>query len=133
MEALEPVDIARAWQEAANDQDVERLLALSDPAIEVVGPRGVAHGHGVLRAWLGRAGLRLTTLRSYSRGPVVVMAQRGVWHAAESGEVVGEALVASRFHVAEGKVAQYARYDSLEVALAEVGWGVGDGVRDVEE
>lgn len=128
METSEAVAVVRAWQEAANAQDVETLLALSDAGIAVVGPRGSAHGHEVLRAWLGRAGLHLTTLRTFARGAVVVMAQRGVWRSAESGEVVGEALVASRFRVAGGRVVEYARYDELEEALAASGMGVEDEV-----
>jgi hypothetical protein len=128
MGTMNALDVVCAWQEAANEQDGERLIALSDPAIEVVGPRGVAQGHEVLRAWLGRAGLHLTTLRTFVRGPVVVMAQRGVWRSVETGEVVGEALVASRFRVAKGQVVLFARYDDLEVALAEGGLVEGDEI-----
>ena len=129
MQADDPIAIVRAWQEAANDQDSERLLALSDPEIELVGPRGSVRGHAPLHDWLGRAGLRLTTLRTFARGPVVVAAQRGVWHSPETGEVVGEALVASRFRVVAGRVAQFARHDSLGAALAEAGLGDEDEVR----
>jgi hypothetical protein len=35
-----PYKVVQAWQEAVNNQDLERLLQLSDPNIEIVGPRG---------------------------------------------------------------------------------------------
>jgi hypothetical protein len=122
------VAIVSAWQEAANAGEIERLLALSDPEIALVGPRGTAHGHDVLREWVERAGLRLTTLRLFARGEVVVAAQHGVWRSAETGEVVGEADVASYFRVVDGRVARVARFDSLEAALGDGGLGVGDEV-----
>ena len=34
------VETVQAWQNAANTQDKGRLLELSDPNIEIVGPRG---------------------------------------------------------------------------------------------
>jgi ketosteroid isomerase-like protein len=128
MQAETSVAVAGAWQEAANAGDVERVLALSDPEIALVGPRGTARGHGVLREWLGRAGLRLTTRRLFARDGVVVAAQRGVWRSMETGEVVGEADVASCFRVADGRVVEAGRYDDLEVALGVGGLGEGDEV-----
>jgi hypothetical protein len=125
----DPIAVVRAWQQAANDQEIDRLIALSAPEIELVGPRGAARGHTALRDWLGRAGLHLTTLRTFARGPVVVAAQRGVWRSAEAGEVVGEAQIASRFRVADGQVVQFARHDSLDAALAEAGLGDEDEAR----
>jgi hypothetical protein len=74
----ETVNVLAAWQDAANRQDVEQLLALSDPKIEIVGPRGVARGHQVLTEWLSRAGLTLETFRTFAKDGVVVMAQRGM-------------------------------------------------------
>jgi hypothetical protein len=110
--------VVAGWQEAVNRQDVEGLLALSDPNIEVIGPRGPGYGHQLLRDWLGRAGLTLTTLRAFARGQSVVLAQHGVWRSVETGDLVGEQDVASRFRVEGGRVAQFARYDSLGEALA---------------
>jgi hypothetical protein len=116
-----PYDIAEAWQQAANAQDSARLLALSDPNIEIAGPRGSGFGHQLLRDWLDRAGLTLTTLRAFARGNTVVFAQHATWRAAESGEVAGERHLASRFDVEGGRVARFARYDDLDEALASAG------------
>jgi hypothetical protein len=111
--------IAQAWQDAANRQDIDRLVELSDPQIEIVGPRGSGYGLQLLRDWLGRAGLTLETQRIFARATTVVMAQHAVWRSLETGAVTGEADLASRFRVESGKIVQYARFDTLAAALAE--------------
>lgn len=116
------VAVVREWQEAANEQDVDRLLELSDPYIKIVGPRGSTRGRNVLEDWLSNAGLRLETLRIFARGSNVVMLQHGVWRSPETGETTGEADLATRFLVGDGRVALLARYDgpeSLDAALEE--------------
>src|SRR5262245_29150439 len=113
------VSIVQAWQEAVNTQDIERLLELSDPNIEVIGPRGSGYGHSLLRDWLARAGLSFTTLRIFARGHTVVVAQHGVWRSVETGEAIGESDLASRFRVENQRVTQFARYDNLDTALKE--------------
>jgi O-acetyl-ADP-ribose deacetylase len=115
-----PVNIVRAWLAASNAADAERLVELSAPDIEIVGPRGSAHGHDVLRAWLARAGARFDAERVFSAGDRVVVEQHGVWHTAE-GQVRGEARVASRFVVRAGRVQLVQRYDSLDEALVHAG------------
>ncbi len=60
-----------AWQAAVNAQDLDGLLEHSAPDIAVAGPRGTGVGHQVLREWLARAGLTLTTTRAFVRGDTV--------------------------------------------------------------
>ena len=117
-----------AWQGAVNRRDEAGLRALTDPAIAIVGPRGVATGVDLLLDWLGRAGLTLATRRRFARGGAVVLAQRGVWRDLATGEVRGEAEVASHFRVAGGRVAHYERRDTLAEALAAAGLTEGDAV-----
>jgi ketosteroid isomerase-like protein len=124
----EALAIVEAWQEAINRGDVARLRALSDPAIAIVGPRGVATGVEVLLNWLGRAGLTLTTRGRFARGGVVVLAQHGVWRDPATGATRGEAEVASHFRVADGRVAHYERRDTLAEALTAAGLTAGDAV-----
>jgi SnoaL-like domain len=111
------IRIVQMWQDAANRQDAERLLELSDPKIEIVGPRGSAHGHQILKEWLSRAGLTLETFRTFANSDVVVMAQHGMWQSAETNQKESKVDVASVFRVADGKVRYLARYDNLEEAL----------------
>jgi len=123
-----PVEIVWAWQEAANNQDSESLLELSDPNIEIVGPRGSGYGHQLLRDWLGRAGLSLETLRLFAKGNVVVVEQRGIWRSLETGEITGDRIIASRFKVENQRIIQFARYDSLDIAFSESGLTLSDEV-----
>lgn len=116
-----PLEIVNAWVEAANAQDIERLLALSDPDIEVGGPRGSGRGSQLLRDWMGRAGLTLETLRSFTRGNTVVLEQRGIWRSLESGEITGERVLASLFLVDGQRVVKFARYDSLDEVQGMMG------------
>jgi hypothetical protein len=44
------VQTVNDWHEALNSADVDRLVALSHPGVEVGGPRGTAHGTRILRA-----------------------------------------------------------------------------------
>jgi hypothetical protein len=130
MPDVSAVEVVQAWLDAANSQDIDRLIALSDPGIELVGPRGSGHGHQFLRDWLGRAGLHLQTLRVFARGSAVVVAQHGVWRSGEVGDVIGEQDVASRFVVDDDRVSRFARHDALDEALAAAGLTVEDEIVD---
>ena len=120
--------VVEAWNDAANRQDAERLTELSDPNIEIIGPRGSGYGHQVLRDWLARAGLTLTTVRAFARGNLVALAQHGVWRSLESGEITEERDLASHYRVAVGRVLRFARYDTLAEALAATGLTEADEV-----
>lgn len=113
------LQIVKTWQAAANAHDRERLLELSDPEIEIVGPRGVARGHEVLGAWLERAGLTARTKRGFVRGDTVVLAQHGVWRSVATGDLQGEADLATSFRVVGGRVTQISRYEKLEDAFGQ--------------
>lgn len=121
MQYESPFALVQAWQDAANSQNIDCLVELSAPTIEVIGPRGSGYGYQLLRDWLGRAGLHLTTLRVFVHSNVVVVAQHGVWRSVETGEVTGERELASRFRVEGQRIVQFARYDTLEAALDGAG------------
>lgn len=121
-----PASIVAAWQDAANRQEVDRLLELSDPNIEIVGPRGSAYGHQILRDWLRRAGLTLTTLRVFEHGDTIVVEQHGIWRSLETREDVDERPLASSFHVNDGRVTRVARYDNLSAAFDDAGFEQSD-------
>lgn len=120
------IELVRQWQESANQQNVSILLNLSDPHIEIVGPRGSAHGHQVLSEWVQRAGAHFTTLRVFARDDRVAVAQHAEWRSPETGEVTGEADVASSFRVEEQRVMRVARFDSLDQALHDAGLTIAD-------
>jgi hypothetical protein len=63
----------------------------------------------------------------------LVVAQHAVWRAPETGEILGEADVASRFVVAGGRVAEVERFDgpdALGAALARARLTAADRVGD---
>jgi hypothetical protein len=134
-----PLPVVEAWQDALDRRDVNRLLELSDPDIEISGPQGSGYplgvGHDVLRDWLGSAELSLQTSRAFVRGETVVLAQHTVLRAQSTSEVAAEevseepnepAPIASRFLVSEGRVIRIQRYETLEAALADTGLDASD-------
>jgi ketosteroid isomerase-like protein len=117
----DPNQIVHDWLAAVNAGDVDGALALTAPDVTIIGPRGEARGHDVLRAWMGHAGATFQTRETFAAGDAVVVAQRGVWRDPQTGDVAGEADVATRFRVAEGRVAEMQRYDELQAALHAAG------------
>ena len=127
-DSAQSLAVVEAWNDAANRQDAERLTELSDPNIEILGPRGSGYGHVLLRDWLTRAGLSLKTVRAFAGGNLVVLAQHGVWRSAETGEMTEERDLASHYRVAAGRVLRFARYDTLAEAFAATGLTEADEV-----
>jgi ketosteroid isomerase-like protein len=120
--SADPVRLVHEWLAAVNAGDVEGVLARTTPDVAIVGPRGAARGHDVLRAWMGHSGATFQTREAYAAGDAVVVAQHGVWRDPQSGAVRGEAEVATRFVVADGQVAEMQRYDDgLSSALRAAG------------
>ena len=113
----DPVAIVNAWVEAVNANDADRLVALSDGAIEVAGPRGSGTGHRLLLDWMERADLTLETRRIFTRGGTVVLDQWGIWRDPRTGELTGERPLASLFYTDERVVVRFERFDGLEAAL----------------
>ena len=103
-----------AWHDALNDGDVERLVALSHPEVEVGGPRGSAHGAQILHEWVDRANIRLDPGRTFHEANTVVVEEGAEWQSAEPGNVQ---TVASVFVVSNGLVTSVVRYPDLESAL----------------
>lgn len=103
-----------AWHDALNSGDVERLLALSHPDVEVGGPRGSAHGARILREWVDRADIRLEPGRTFDEAGTVVVEQGAEWRSADPGNVQ---TVASVFLVSDGLVTSVVRYQELASAL----------------
>lgn len=121
------VRTVHAWLAAVNAGDADAALALTSPDVTLIGPRGTARGHQVLRAWLAHAGATFATRATFARSDAVVVAQHGVWRD-ETGAVEGEAEVATRFRVADGNVAELERYDVLANALRAAGLSQGDAM-----
>ena len=111
------VDVVLAWHEALNAGDLDRLAALVDEEVEVVGPRGSGRGVALLHDWAARAGVRLEPGRVFQRDEAVVVEQRATWRDA-TGQAGEPQTVASAFLVRDVLVRRVARYDDVGTALA---------------
>jgi ketosteroid isomerase-like protein len=111
------VRVVAAWHEALNAGDVERLVELSHPDVEVGGPRGTGQGAQLLREWVARAGIHLERQRVFHQGDTVVVEQEAEWRSAETGELSGSQRLASVFVVRGGLVARVLRYPDLAEVL----------------
>lgn len=117
-----------AWHEALNAGDVERLVNLSHPDVEVGGPRGTGRGAELLREWVDRANIQLVPRRFFGRAETIVVEQEAAWRSANTGEVTGGQTIASVFVVRGGRVASVVRRDDLTGALSEAGLGESDAI-----
>ncbi|HVF00189.1 MAG TPA: nuclear transport factor 2 family protein [Rubrobacteraceae bacterium] len=108
----------KAWHEALNSGDADRVVALSQPNVEVGGPRGAGPGAGVLRKWVGRANIHLERRRVFHKVDTVVVEQRAGWRSTDAGQATGSQTVASLFVVQENQIAKVLRYDDLASALS---------------
>ena len=96
MRALaDAVRVVEAWHEALNEGEVDRLVGLSHPDVEVGAPRGTRRVARLLREWVDRANVRLAPRRLFGHGDTVVVEQAGRWRSAESGEAIASQTVAS--------------------------------------
>ena len=130
--SADPVRVVHDWLAAVNAGDAEAVLGLTAPDVVIVGPRGAARGHEVLRSWMGHAGATFETRETYGAGDSVVVAQHGVWR--DTGAVRGEADVATRFVIADGRVSEMQRYDDgLSSALRAAGLTQADRQPDAVE
>jgi len=121
--------VAVGWLSAVNQQDTAKITDLSAADIEIVGPRGSAHGRAVLTDWLARAGFTASTLRWFcgANGHVVVE-QDARWSDLATKAEQGRARVASRFVIHGETVAAYQRHDTLDAALTAAGLTAADEV-----
>ena len=122
---LFPLAAVESWHMAVNARDFDQLCAVVSRDVELVGSRGSARGHDVLRQWLGLAGFTAEPLRWFCSRDCVVVEQRGRWVIPEASS---ERVVASAFRVHRGRVVRYQRFDDLIAALAEAALTADDEV-----
>jgi ketosteroid isomerase-like protein len=114
------VRIVQAWHEALNIGDVDRLVALSHPDVEVGGPQGTGCGTQLLREWVDRANIRLGPRRVFRRMDTVVVEQEARWSSPDTGQVTSSQVVASAFVVRDDQITRVVRYSELTGALRAV-------------
>ena len=115
------VRLVEEWHEALNGGDSERLVDLSQPDVEMSGPRGTVYGTQIPREWVDRASIRLVLRRVFHASSAVVVEQEAAWTSADTGESTPPQTVASVFAVRGGRVASVVRYVGLAAALRAAG------------
>jgi hypothetical protein len=124
-----PLAVAADWLSAVNHQETAKITDLSAEDIEIIGPRGSAHGRQVLAGWLARAGFTASTLRWFcGAGGHVVVEQDARWTDPVTNAEQDRARVASRLVIRGETVAAYQRHDSLDAALSAAGLTAADEV-----
>jgi ketosteroid isomerase-like protein len=108
------IQTVAAWHDALNSGDVQRLVGLSHPDIEVGGPKGTSYGEQILREWVDHANVYLEPRRAFSEADTVVVEQEAEWLSAGPS---GRQMVASVFVVDDGLVTSVVRYPDLATAL----------------
>ncbi len=112
-----PADILAQWHDAVNAGDIEQVVLLCSEDVAVQGPRGVGHGHDLLRTWLTRSGIRLDPQAEFREveGRFVVP-EIARWTAAEApdGSPVAPTDTWCVFTVGNGLVTSIARFETLE-------------------
>jgi hypothetical protein len=115
------LSVVEQWHTALNAAQVERMISLVHPQVEIGGPRGSTRGAQVLRQWLGRANIRLLPQRWFGEGNQIVVEELGEWRSPETGQITGSQIVATAFGVSEdGLITRIVRHDALEAALEDL-------------
>ena len=109
--------VVEAWHKALNAGEVDHLVELSHPEVEVGGPRGTGRGAQLLREWVDRANIRLKLRRIFQHADTVVVEQWAQWRSTDTGQVIGSQTVGSVFVVRDGRVTRVVRYPELADAL----------------
>jgi ketosteroid isomerase-like protein len=109
--------IVETWHEALNGGEVDSLMELSHPEVEVGGPRGTGRGAQLLREWVDRANIRLEPRRVFHHADTVVVEQWAQWHSTDTGQPIGGQTVGSVFVVRDSRVTRVVRYPDLAAAL----------------
>ena len=112
--------VVRAWHEALNDGDIDRLVSLLHDDVEFGGPRGAGHGAAMVRDWAQRAGITLAPERWFQRDEDIVVAQQARWRDPETSGLGSPLAAASTFHIRDGLVQRVVRYSTLQDALNAV-------------
>ena len=114
------IDLIQRWHDAVNAADTDRLGDLVTDGVEIVGPRGSAHGRNALIDWVGRARIQMQPTDWYQRGDTFVVCQRATWPEGDGTPGIPQ-KVGTVFVVQDGRISRIARYSGLSDAFAETG------------
>jgi ketosteroid isomerase-like protein len=131
--AEDPLTVVAAWAQAYSRRDLDAMLALSCPDIEVARRLRHEHGHDAVRGPLHRQSFGVEmhprVRCMFHRGDTVMVDAQLVVSYVDTGEPVEEQEAAAILVVRDGCVARYVPYPDLDTALSDAGLGEDDEVR----
>jgi limonene-1,2-epoxide hydrolase len=119
----EPLTIGRRFSQALADQDLDAVLSVSDPEIELCTPRGTLRGHDGVRRLLATPPLEHLERQVHidevvSAGDRIVALARMHYTWRESGELADVHHVAAVLDVHNGAVTRWQPFPDRDAALA---------------
>jgi len=108
------------------------MIALADPDIEIVTPRGTVRGHQEIRDFMQRqrygAAMYSVLVRVLCRGDTVVTEERVELRYVDTGERAEAFTIASVYVVRDGRIARLAPQPDFRAAAREAGLTEADEV-----
>ncbi|MBY9074869.1 nuclear transport factor 2 family protein [Nocardioides sp. WL0053] len=111
----DPAAALQEWHDAVNAGDVDAAVACCTEDVAIAGPRGIGHGHDLVRGWLTRSGIRLEPQEPLVEADgrfVVREVARWTTAGAPQGAPLEPTETWCVFTVTDGKVASIARFES---------------------
>lgn len=118
------IKVAEQWTTKVNQKDIKGVLEVSDPHIELIGPRGAAEGHDILRQWIHESGIQMETQGYYAKGDEVICVQEATWE-----DQNGHVTIYTFMEIKNGKVHRLGRYETLDDAFGQCGLSEEDKVK----
>ena len=122
-------DAARTFIQALNDEDLDALVAVLDPEVEIQASRGIVIGHDEARRWATRKPTgdlhqRLVLDAIRDEGKHVIAFTRREWFWREGGDVADAQELAIVATIGDdGLITRWQPFDNRDEALQAVGVG----------
>ena len=122
-------DAARTFIQALNDEDLDALVAVLDPEVEIQASRGIVIGHDEARRWAtrkpsGDLHQRLVLDSIRDEGKHVIAFTRREWFWREGGDVADAQDLAIVVTIGDdGLITRWQPFENRDEALQAVGVG----------
>ena len=127
--ATSGADAARIFIQALNDEDLDALVAVLDPEVEIQASRGIVIGHDEARRWAtrkpsGDLHQRLVLDSIRDEGKHVIAFTRREWFWREGGDVADAQDLAIVATIGDdGLITRWQPFENRDEALQAVGVG----------
>lgn len=124
-------DAVRAFVEAFNQEDLDALVAVLDPEVEIQASRGIVIGHEEARRWAtrnpaGHLRQRLLLDGLEDEGAHVIASVRRRWHWREDEDVADETALTVVATIRDGLIARWQPFEDRDDARRAAGGGDRD-------